>query len=132
LAVPLVIKLAPAEKIVINGVVIENGGNHSILRVLNQANLLRAKDILTIEEADTPAKRIYFSLQCLYLFPDNGEEYLGRAKVLIGEFLVAAPSSEPLITTILESLRRGEFYQTLKQARQLVELETRILENAAV
>ena len=128
---PLVIKLAPSEKIVINGVVIENGGNHSVLRILNQASLLRAKDILTLDEANSPAKRIYFALQCLYLFPENGEEYLGRANQLIAEFLAAAPSSEPLITLIKEGLKRGESYQTLKVARQLVELETRIIEHAA-
>ncbi|MEI6987668.1 MAG: flagellar biosynthesis repressor FlbT [Rhodospirillaceae bacterium] len=127
---PLLIKLSPGEKIVINGVVIENGGDHATLRILNQAHVLRAKDILTFEEVDSPAKRIYYALQCLYLFPENRTLYLESALGYIDEFVKAAPSSAPLILNITEHLEREGSYQMLKVAKKLVEYERRIMENA--
>ena len=128
---PLLIKLAPGEKIVINGVVVENGGDHTTLRILNQAHILRAKDILTFEEVDSPAKRIYYSLQCLYLFPDNQGPYLESAKAFMDDFVKAAPSSGPLIYEIADHLQRSDSYQMLKVAKKLVEYERKILEHAA-
>jgi flagellar protein FlbT len=128
--VPLLIKLAPGEKIVINGVVVENGGDHTTLRILNQAHVLRAKDILTFEEANTPARRIYYALQCLYLFPDNQEQSLDSARGFIDDFLKAAPSSSPLVSEIANHLKRGDSYQMLKVAKKLVEYERRIMSNA--
>ena len=126
---PLLIKLAPGEKIVINGVVVENGGDHTTLRILNQAHVLRAKDILTFDEANTPAKRIYYALQCLYLFPDNQEQYLNSARGFIDDFIKAVPSSGPLVSEIVDHLQRSDSYQMLKVAKKLVEYERRILSN---
>ncbi|MEI8395104.1 MAG: flagellar biosynthesis repressor FlbT [Rhodospirillaceae bacterium] len=128
---PLLIKLAPGEKIVINGVVVENGGDHTTLRILNQAQVLRAKDILTFEEANTPAKRIYYALQCLYLFPDNRQQYLETSRNFMDDFIKAAPSSGPLVADIANHLTRGDSYQMLKVAKKLVEYERRILDNVA-
>ena len=128
---PLLIKLAPGEKIVINGVVVENGGDHTTLRILNQAHVLRAKDILTFEEADSPAKRVYYTLQCLYLFPDNQKQYLESARNFMDDFQKAAPSSGPLIDEIINHLKRNDSYQMLKVAKKLVEYERRILNHVA-
>lgn len=128
---PLLIRLAPGEKIVINGVVVENGGEHAVLRVLNQAHLLRAKDILTYTEANTPARRIYYALQCLYLFPGDRAQYIAEAQGFMEDFVRAAPSSQQIIQDIAASLDSGEHYQMLKHARKLVEHERRIMENVA-
>jgi len=129
--VPLLIKLAPEEKIVINGVVVENGGDHTTLRILNQAHILRAKDILTFDEATSPAKRIYYFLQCLYLFPDNQQQDLESARTLMDDFLTAVPSSGPLISEIVDHLSRNNSYQMLKVAKRLMEYERRILNNVS-
>ena len=128
---PLLIKLAPGEKIVINGVVVENGGDHTTLRILNQAHVLRAKDILTFDEANSPAKRIYYALQCLYLFPETQEQSLEAARGFIEDFVKAAPSSAPLVREIADHLKRNDSYQMLKVAKKLVEYERRILDNVA-
>ena len=128
---PLLIKLAPGEKIVINGVVVENGGDHTTLRILNQANVLRGKDILTFDEANTPARRIYYALQCVYLFPNDQEQYLDSARAFLDDFVKAVPSSGPLINDIANHLNRNDPYQMLKVAKKLVEYEKRILDNVA-
>lgn len=128
---PLLIKLAPGEKIVINGVVVENGGDHTTLRILNQAHVLRAKDIVTFEEANSPARRIYYALQCLYLFQDNHAQHLEQARAYMNEFVAAVPSSAPLVEEIIKHLTQNNSYQMLKVAKKLVEYEKRILDNVS-
>ncbi len=66
---PLTINLKPKERLIVNGVVIENSSTPSRILIHNTAALLREKDILTEEQATTPARRIYFAIQCEYLFP---------------------------------------------------------------
>ena len=52
----LVLKLGPRERIMINGVVIENGDRRARLNVLTPgANVLRLRDAIHPEEANTPS-----------------------------------------------------------------------------
>jgi len=68
---PLKIILKNEEKIIINGAVMQNIGGSLKALILNEAVVLREKDIITEEDAKTPASRAYFALQNLYLFPDR-------------------------------------------------------------
>ena len=69
---PLTINLKPRERLIVNGVVIENSGQLAKILIHNNAALLREKDIITEQQATTPARRIYFAIQCEYLFPGQG------------------------------------------------------------
>ena len=72
---PLKIQLKKGQKIIINGAVLENSGTHTTsLIVRNDASILRDTDIITADDAVTPASRAYYSLQCLYLFPEEKEK----------------------------------------------------------
>lgn len=54
----LVLKLGPKERILINGAVIENGDRRSRITVLTaQANILRLKDAIHPDDANTPVRR---------------------------------------------------------------------------
>ncbi|MBX9746498.1 MAG: flagellar biosynthesis repressor FlbT, partial [Hyphomonadaceae bacterium] len=59
---PLKLSLRPGEKFVVNGAVVQNGDRRAALVLQNKASVLREKDIMQAEEADTPAKRIYFPI----------------------------------------------------------------------
>src|SRR5579872_3769334 len=73
---PLSINLKPGEKLIVNGVVLQNAHHQATkLLVHNEAALLREKDIMTEEAATTPARRIYFAVQCHYLFPEKTSFY---------------------------------------------------------
>ena len=83
---PLKLILKPGEKIVINQAVIENGGEKAQLVLQNKARVMRERDIMTEENADSPAKRIYFLVQMLYLFPDKNRVYQQRpGKYIVGK-----------------------------------------------
>ena len=60
----LVLKLAPKERLLINGAVIENGDRRSRLAILTpNANLLRLRDAIHPEEANTPVRRVCYVAQ---------------------------------------------------------------------
>lgn len=125
--VPLKITLAPEEKIIVNGAVLANAGSPATLTVLNQAQILRGKDILTEGEANSPATRVYFVLQCLYLFPDRAADYRRAAEGFLADYAAAAPSGADVLAAINEQLAAGNTYQALRAARKLLAHEREIL-----
>jgi len=124
---PLTINLKPRERLIVNGVVIENSGPAAKLLIHNNAALLREKDIVTEEQANTPARRIYFSIQCQYLFPTKGEVFLPIIEKFLAEFEEAAPSTAALIAEIRSQVAEGQFYRALKSAKQLIVREQEIM-----
>ena len=72
---PLKIVLRAGEKIAINQAVILNGGEKAELVLENKASILRERDIMSSKEADSPAKRIYFLVQMIYMFPEKESYY---------------------------------------------------------
>ncbi len=124
---PLVLKLAPHEKIIVNGVVLENGEDPARLVVHNRGTILRGKDALRIEEADTPARRVLYAVQCLYLFPESREVYVDAARGFLADIAGAAPSLAPLAGEIARSLDDEDAYPAMKLAKRLVDRERSIL-----
>ena len=123
---PLTINLRPKERLIVNGVVIENSGQSAKLLVHNTAALLREKDILTEEQASTPARRIYFAIQCEYLFPGKESLFLPIIYKFIREFAAAAPSAAALALQITEFVEARDWYRALKTAKQLIAREQEI------
>src|SRR3954463_7208829 len=85
---PLKLSLKPGEKFVLNGAVVQNGDRRGVLLLQNKASVLREKDIMQAEEANTPARRIYFPVMMMYLDESNaaryGDEFLRRLSEFMG------------------------------------------------
>ena len=64
------IELKPGERILIGESVLINGDHRASFLVEGAAPILRERDILTPEQADTPAKRIYLAVQLMYTSRD--------------------------------------------------------------
>jgi len=125
---PLKLQIKKGKKIIINGAVIENITSHNVsLLVMNNASILRDSDILTPEQAATPASRIYYALQCLYLFPEDREEHLPLLNQFALSYLEAAPSSRPIVDGIRKLVDEGGVYQALKKGRELIAHERKVL-----
>jgi flagellar protein FlbT len=125
----LKLTLKPEEKVIVNGAVIANGGAKTTLSIENSAIILRQKDILTEEQADTPAKRIYFCLQLAYLDTDHERDYLEKANLLVRDFINAVPTDE--VREILEpvgiDVSAQNYFKALKQLKKLIAYEERRL-----
>jgi len=125
--VPLKLTLAPEEKIIVNGAVLTNAGSPATLTVLNQAQILRGKDILTEQDATSPATRVYYVVQCAYLFADHAADYLKAAASFLDDYATAAPSGAPIVSKIKQQLADGTVYQALRSAKKLLAHEKEVL-----
>ncbi|MCV6546751.1 MAG: flagellar biosynthesis repressor FlbT [Cohaesibacter sp.] len=122
----LKIELRPGERIIIGSSVITNGDNRARLFVDGEAPIMREKDILTSETANTPAKRIYLVIQLMYL----GEDLAKHQQLyfqLVNEFLQAAPSALTLVDAINNKLLTNSLYSALKDAKALIQYEEELL-----
>jgi flagellar biosynthesis repressor protein FlbT len=125
----LKVELKPGERIFIGECVITNDDQRTRLLIDGTAPVLREKDIMTAERANTPAKRIYLAVQLMYTSSDprtHHEVYFALIRDMVG----AAPSTWPLIETINNHILRGELYKALKQSRKLIEYEQELFRNA--
>ena len=128
---PLKIVLKPGEKTVINQAVIQNGGEKAELILQNKASVLRERDIMTEKEANSPAKRIYFVVQMLYMFPNKERVYQQKFNALVKDFVSAVPSSTPIVLDIGKQIVVGDVYGALKLCRKLISYENEVLKYAS-
>ena len=66
----LKVELKPGERILIGESVITNSDQRTRLLIEGAAPILREKDIMTPDRANTPAKRIYLAVQLMYTSRD--------------------------------------------------------------
>jgi len=122
----LKVELKPGEKLLVGDCIITNSDQRTRLFISGNAPILREKDILTSESANTPAKRIYLAVQLMYI-----DEQMEAAKEnyvqLSNEFVAAVPSSTPIVDQINNEILTGSLYKALKAAQRLIEYEQDLL-----
>ncbi|SDR85403.1 flagellar biosynthesis repressor FlbT [Bradyrhizobium canariense] len=124
----LKVELKPNERIIIGNCVITNTEQRARLLIDGEnVPILREKDIMTPQAADTPAKLVYLAVQLMYISPDpqgNHSTYFH----LLRDIVTAVPSAWPIIEGINNSILSGDLYRALKEARKLVAYEKKLLE----
>ena len=124
----LKITLKPHEKMILGGAVIANGNNGGChLIVENKVPILREKDILSEEDADSPCRRLYFLVQLMYIDEENLVLHQKKYWELVKGILEAAPSTIGLIDKINEQIVSGRYYQALKLACNLIDYEQEVI-----
>ena len=123
----LKISLKPNERIIIGGAVVRNGNNRCELKFENKVPLLREKDILSESDAKTPASRIYFLIQLMYIDEENIAIHHQSYWKIVKSFLGAVPSALPMIDEISDLILKGEYYFGLKKASKLIEYEEEVV-----
>ena len=125
----LKIALKPGERIIIGDCVVTNSDQRTRLLIEGVAPILREKDIMTPQRADTPAKRIYLAVQLMYTSRDaqrHHELYFS----LVRDIVQAAPSTWALVETINNHILTGEMYKALKEIKKLIVYEKDLLAHA--
>jgi flagellar protein FlbT len=123
----LKISLKPGEKMIIGGAVVKNGDTKAELFIENKVPLLRAKDILGEKDAQTVGQKIYFTIQLMYIDPENLINHHNTYWNYVQQMSEAAPSTIPLIDQISEKIVGTKYYQALKLSRQLIDYEKEIM-----
>jgi flagellar biosynthesis repressor protein FlbT len=130
MAMALKVELKPHERIIIGACVITNTDQRARLLIDgDRIPILREKDILTPETADTPAKLIYLSVQLMYLSPDPMAHHPTYFS-LIRDALNTMPGVWPIIEGINNHILNGDLYHALKDARKLISHEQKLLDDA--
>jgi flagellar protein FlbT len=122
----LKVELKPFERIIIGGSLITNSETRTRFMIEGEAPILREKDILTAEMANTPVKRLYLCTQMMYLendIPKYQDLYMGFVK----DLLEAVPSFRPSIETASKLILSGSIYGSLKEIRNLIKREEELL-----
>ena len=88
----LKVELKPHERLIVGNCVITNSDQRTRLFIDGKAPVLREKDILSVATADSPAKRIYFAVQLMYL-EDDVERLTREYFALVTDLVRAAPST---------------------------------------
>lgn len=130
---PLKLSLKPGEKSVLNGAVVQNGDRRGVLILQNKASVLREKDILQPEDANTPAKRVYFPVMMMYLDEAASAKVYDEFALRLGEFMGASRNPAVLADCVAASrhVMAREYYKALMAARKLVEYEEGLANVAA-
>jgi flagellar protein FlbT len=118
--------LKPFERIIIGQSVITNSETRTTFLIDGEAPILREKDILTAETANTPVKRLYFCIQMMYLendIPKYQDLYMGFIK----DLLEAVPSFRTSIETASKLILSGSLYNSLREVRKLIRREEELL-----
>ncbi|WP_127144735.1 flagellar biosynthesis repressor FlbT [Pelagibacterium montanilacus] len=126
----LKVELKPGERLLVGNSVITNSDQRTRLFIEGTAPVLREKDILTVETADTPAKNLYLAIQIMYV--EQSVEKLQKSYFeLVNDIVRAAPSTLPLIDDINNEILTGDLYKALRVAKKLIDYEGELLSDAA-
>src|SRR5215472_18210074 len=124
----LKVELKPHERIIIGSCVITNTDQRARLLIDgDNIPILREKDIMTPETADTPAKLIYLAVQLMYISPGARASH-GTYFNLIRDMGTTVPSAWPTIEEINNQILNGDLYHALKQCKKLVAYEKTLLD----
>lgn len=129
----LVLKLGPKERVLVNGAVIENGDRRSRLAILTpNANILRLRDAIHPQEANTPVRRVCYIAQLVLSGDadiDQGKRQLMSGIEQLSQALTDTDSRVHL-SAATEAVRDGEIYRALKLLRALLPREERLMSQA--
>ncbi|WP_171240165.1 flagellar biosynthesis repressor FlbT [Ruegeria sp. HKCCA5491] len=126
----LVLKLAPKERVLINGVVLENGDRRSRFSIMTpQANVLRLRDANHPDEVNTPVRRVCYAAQLVLsgdMEPEDARQQLLRRVEELSQVFTDADSRK-VLAEATDALLAEQYYKCLKALRALLPREERLM-----
>jgi flagellar biosynthesis repressor protein FlbT len=127
---PLKLKLAANERLIVNGAVMINGGNRTTLIIRNFAHIMREKDVLQEPDANTPTKRLYFLIQAMLMQPPPPADLVKSYRLAYSQLCDAYVRSDNL--TLLAEVDRlvdiGDCYKAMTRLHPLIAYEAELLQ----
>jgi flagellar protein FlbT len=126
--VGLKIELKPFERIVIGESVITNSDARISFLIEGSEPILREKDILMPEKADTPVGQLYVCVQTMYL-EKNRAKYQDLYFEFIRVLLAAVPQFRDKIALVSNLILEESYYKALRELRKLRLQEEELLKH---
>jgi flagellar protein FlbT len=125
----LILELRQGEVMIVNGAPLRFR-TKTRLELTSKARFLFGKQIMSPDQADSPARRIYFAFQSAYIGADE-ERPRGMiaARGLIAEFKAATTSAlaRDILDRALQAAEADDCYQALKLVRRVIRHEDTVL-----
>ena len=121
----LILELRQGEVMVVNGAPIRFR-TKSRIELTAHARFLFGKQIMPPNEADTPARQIYYALQSAYIGTDDERPRgLAAAKELVERFKAATTSAlaRDILDRAVAAAEADQCYAALKLARRIIRHE---------
>ncbi len=125
----LVLEMRAGDLMVVNGASLRFR-NRTRVELVARARFLFGKQVMPPEAANTPARRIYFAMQCAYVGPEEEREAaMADAHRLVAEFQEATTSNmaKQLLERALTLAEQEEWYQALRLVRHVMRHEATVL-----
>jgi flagellar protein FlbT len=120
----LVIDLKPNEKLLVGSTMITNDNQRTRLHIDGDAPVLREKDTMTVQDAVTPSKKLYFAIQSMYLVPaDKALDFLDDYFDHYATIKDFAPHISHFLNDISIEVMHGTYYKALKLVQDLINFE---------
>ena len=117
---PLRFDLGPFEKLFIGKSVLTNNGDRSMFIVEGDTPILRARDVLTPEQAVSPLEKLYRCVQQMYLEQD-APKYQSSYLALAAQTISECPACYAELQISDGLIKSGQHYKALKELKKLIE-----------
>lgn len=125
----LVLEFRAGDKMLVNGAALQFQTRASVV-LSNRVRFLFGKQILAPNDANTPARRLYFAIQAAYICEDvERPQFLDLARDLAAEYVDAStsPTVQRLIAKAIEELEEGKCWEAMRRVRELFQHDDAML-----
>ncbi len=129
----LVLEIKQGEMMIVNGAAIRFRTKTRI-ELTSRARFLFGKQLMSLNDATTPARRIYYALQTAYVGNDGEREpALTAARELVGMFrdTTTSAAARLILERAIEAVDNDRYYVGLKLARRIVRHEDAVLSGSS-
>jgi len=123
------ISLRDGEPMIVNGAVLRSVGRTDLC-VENNVALLRGREIMSAEEATTPARRLYHACMLAYIDPEGAAKHHAELLECLSGLVNAleAPTAKAACASFAMHVAQGAFYKALADCRTLISYEAQVFE----
>jgi len=125
------ISLRDGEQMIVNGAVLRSIGRTDLC-VENNVTLLRGREVMTPDEAITPARRLYYACMLAYIDPDGAAAHHDEIITFLTELMSALESHEAkaVCVSFARKVACRDFYRGLADCRTLIAYESDVFSRA--
>lgn len=126
------ISLRDGEQMIVNGAVLRSVGRTDLC-VENTVTLLRGREVMSPDEATTPARRLYYTCMLAYIDPDGATKHHDEIIDYLSGLIAAFESHEAKAACVsfARKVAIGDFYRALADCRALIGYEADVFSRAA-
>ena len=126
------ISLRDGEQMIVNGAVLRAIGRTDLC-VENTVALLRGREVMSPDDAVTPARRLYYACMIAYIDPQGATAHHDAIVRYLHDLIGAleAHEAKAACASFARKVAMGDFYRALADCRALIDYETAALGRTA-